>query len=131
MRKPIAFQPNLAGLKYLTDREKAALSEFVAKLREKYGDELVLVRLFGSKVRGDFDEESDLDVVVVVEGDGWRFHREISFIGSRVSLDYGVNVSPKAVNRSLYRKLQKLRTPFYENVQAEGVELWNRKGSKL
>lgn len=66
------------------------MSEFIARLREKYADKVVLVVLFlfGSKVRGDFDDESDLDVLVVIESDGWRFHREISFIGSRVSLDY-------------------------------------------
>ena len=118
------------NLQYLNSREKAALSEFVARLREKYADQVMLVVLFGSKVRGGFDEESDVDVLVVVESGGWRFHREISFIGSRVSLDYDVNVSPKAINQTLYRALQELRTPFYENVQTEGVELWRRRESK-
>jgi predicted nucleotidyltransferase len=119
------------NLRYLTSREKAALSEFVARLQEKYADDVVLVMLFGSKVRGDFDEESDLDVLVVVESDSWRFHRDISFVGSRVSLDYDVNVSPKAVTQTHYRDLQELCTPFFENVQAEGVELWRRKESEL
>ena len=102
----------------------------VARLREEYADEVMLVVLFGSKVRGDFDVESDLDVLVVVKSDGWRFHREISFIGSRASLDYDVNISPKAVTQTLYRDLQELRTPFFENVQTGGVELWRRRESK-
>ncbi|HID87212.1 MAG TPA: nucleotidyltransferase domain-containing protein [Anaerolineae bacterium] len=131
MREAIAPQQSLAGLKHLTDQEKAALLEFVARLRERYGEKLELIMLFGSKVRGDFDEESDLDVLVVVESDGWRFHREISSIGSRVSLDYDVNISPKAVTQAHYRDLQELRTPFFENVQAEGVELWRRKEGGL
>jgi len=118
------------GLRHLTSREKAALSEFVARLREKYADEVVLVTLFGSKVRGDFDEESDLDVLVVIESDGWRFHREISFIGSRASLDYDVNISPKALTQTHYRNLQELHTPFFENVQTGGVELWRRRERK-
>jgi len=50
-------QEELAGLRHLNSREKAALSEFVARLREKYADQVVLVVLFGSKVRGDFDVE--------------------------------------------------------------------------
>lgn len=127
----IAEQEDLVGLSHLTGRERAALSEFVARLREKYADEVMLVMLFGSKVRGDFDDESDLDVLVVVEGDGWRFHRDISFIGSRASLDYDVNISPKALTQTHYRNLQELRTPFFESVQAEGVELWRRQGSEL
>jgi methylmalonyl-CoA mutase cobalamin-binding subunit len=53
----VAEQKEPVGLSHLTSREKAALSEFVARLREKYADEIMLVMLFGSKVRGDFDEE--------------------------------------------------------------------------
>ena len=127
----MAKRNELVELRHLTSREKAALSEFVSRLREKYADEVVLVVLFGSKVRGDFDEESDLDVLVVVESDGWRFHREISFIGSRASLEYDVNISPKALTQAHYRNLQELRTPFFESMQAEGVELWRRQGSEL
>jgi membrane glycosyltransferase len=41
-----------------------------------------------------------------------------------------VNVSPKAVTQTLYRKLQETRTPFYENVLTEGVELWSRRESE-
>jgi predicted nucleotidyltransferase len=119
-----------AGLRHLTSREKTALSEFVARLRERYADDIVLVTLFGSKVRGDFDAESDLDVLAVVESEGWRFHREISFMGSRVSLDYDVNISPKAVSQDLYRELQQARTPFYDNLISEGVELWRSRESE-
>jgi len=54
-------------LRYLANRERAALDEFLTRLREQHGNEVVLVSLFGSKVRGDFDEESDIDVLLVVE----------------------------------------------------------------
>jgi predicted nucleotidyltransferase len=114
---------NLAKLKHLADQERVALLEFISRLRERCGDALISVRLFGSKVRGDFDEESDLDVLVIIESEHWHLHREVSFIGSRVSLDYDVNISPKAIDHALYLKLRELHTPFYENVQAEGVEI--------
>jgi predicted nucleotidyltransferase len=47
---------NLAKLKHLADQERVALLEFISRLRERCGDALISVRLFGSKVRGDFDE---------------------------------------------------------------------------
>jgi predicted nucleotidyltransferase len=131
MMRGMAKWKELLELRHLTSREKAALSEFITKLRDEYADKVILVVLFGSKARGDFDEESDLDVLVVVESDGWRFHREISFMGSRASLEYDVNISPKALTQAHYRNLQELRTPFFESVQAEGVELWRRQGSEL
>ncbi|MFQ5874904.1 MAG: hypothetical protein ACE5JL_14060 [Dehalococcoidia bacterium] len=47
------------NLRYLSKSERAALEEFIARLREHYADEVVHVILFGFKVRGNFDEESD------------------------------------------------------------------------
>ncbi|MEA3459354.1 MAG: nucleotidyltransferase domain-containing protein [Chloroflexota bacterium] len=63
------------GLRYLSESERAALEAFIARLRECYADEVVHVILFGSKVRGDFDEGSDLDLLVVKSED-WRFHQQ-------------------------------------------------------
>lgn len=128
MREAMTPQPSLVGLKHLTDQEKAALSEFVARLQEKYADEVVLVVLFGSKVRGDFDEESDLDVLVVVEGDDrWPYWREITDLTSDLLLDYEVNISVLVFNEEHYRWLMKHRTPIYNNTTREGVFIWTKK----
>jgi len=45
-----------------------ALSEYRRLLEEEFGRRLRAVRLFGSRARGDADDESDADVSVVVEG---------------------------------------------------------------
>lgn len=45
-------------LRYLNKTEKGVLDAFVKELKEKLGDEIVSIRLFGSKVRGDFYQDS-------------------------------------------------------------------------
>ena len=116
------------SLRYLTGREKAALSEFVARLRERYADEIVLVTLFGSKVRGDFDEESDLDVLVVVEGnDRWPYWHEITDLTSDLLLDYEVNMSALVFDEEHYHWLAEHRTPIFSNTVREGVPVWMKK----
>jgi len=116
------------NLQYLTGREKAALSEFVARLRERYADEIVLVMLFGSKVRGNFDEESDLDVLVVVEGDDrWPYWREITDLTSDLLQDYEVNISALVFDEECYRWLVEHRTPIYNNTTREGILIWTKK----
>jgi predicted nucleotidyltransferase len=47
-------------LAHLTENERQALAELVERLHRRHGDDLLRVVLFGSKARGDFDEESDL-----------------------------------------------------------------------
>lgn len=124
----VAEQKGLAGLSYLNGQEKAALSEFVARLREKYADDVVLVMLFGSKVRGDFDEESDLDVLVVVEGDDrWPYWREITDLTSDLLQDYEVNISALVFNEEYYRWLVEHRAPIYNNTTREGILIWTKK----
>ena len=51
----------------LSDRERARLDRFVAELRERLGDELHAVRLYGSRARGKAPAYEDSDVDVLVE----------------------------------------------------------------
>lgn len=47
---------------------RAALAEYSARLRAIFGDRLAEVRLFGSFARGEANEDSDVDVLVLVHG---------------------------------------------------------------
>ena len=51
----------------LNKREGAAINSFVKELKEKLGDEIVSIRLFGSKVRGNFCKDSDIDIFVLIK----------------------------------------------------------------
>lgn len=55
----------------LPDAVAAALAELKAALYELYGKRLLGVYLYGSYARGDYDEDSDVDVLVLLEGDVW------------------------------------------------------------
>ena len=70
-------------LSHLTHNERAALDSLVGRLVQVYNRDLLRVVLFGSKARGDFDEESDLDLLIVVrmlDGDYWKhWHQKILY----------------------------------------------------
>lgn len=111
-------------LKYLSEQEKAALAEFIGQMQERYPNEIVQVILFGSKTRGDFDEESDLDLLIVVKSDDWRLHRQIGHLAIEPMLKYDAVISTLTINQERYRKLKKHSTSLYQNLQAEGINLW-------
>jgi len=54
-------------MNYLNDKEKKIIGFFVKELKEKLGDNIVSIRLFGSKARGDFREGSDIDIFILVK----------------------------------------------------------------
>jgi len=71
------------------------LRELKAGLTAIYGSQLRAVYFYGSYARGDYDEESDLDVLVVLEdfaGYGAEVDRTSALV-SALSLEYGVSIS--------------------------------------
>lgn len=54
-------------MKPLTESEKT-IGEIVEKIKERFGDKLVSVLLFGSRARGNCDRRSDIDLLVVADG---------------------------------------------------------------
>jgi predicted nucleotidyltransferase len=108
---------------WLTENERAALDAFVAALSEQYGDEILSVRLFGSKARGDYSADSDLDVLVLATHDEWQFRQGISFLAADISLDHDLILAPKVVSRDRWEFLDREGFSIAHTVREEGVLL--------
>ncbi len=113
-------------LSYLTPKEKAALTEYLESLRKLYRSEVLSVRLYGSKARGDGHEDSDVDLFVRVRQDDRQAYSGMYQIGSRIELEYDLILGMMLVGPSHYGLMRRLGEPLYRNVQREGVELWTR-----
>lgn len=61
-------------VEYLTKEEKATLVEIKQGVQSLVGERLRGILLFGSKARGDFDPESDLDIAILVDLTHERMH---------------------------------------------------------
>lgn len=67
------------------------MESFVRILKEKHGNRIHKIVLFGSTARGEAEEESDVDVLVVADG---VIQKEVSKIAFQILLKYGVVISP-------------------------------------
>ena len=63
----------------------ALAKEFARRLAEQIDDRLFQVTLFGSRARGDADEESDLDLFVALKRDDLR--KEIDKLAFGIACD--------------------------------------------
>lgn len=115
---------SIEQLSHLTTRERQALTDFVARLKAAYLDQVRDVRLFGSKARGDSSSESDLDILIVVAGDESHFRRPISRLGSDIDLEYGVVLSELTMSQAQFDWHRRHRAPLYRNLSEESVSLW-------
>ena len=74
-------------------RIEKALNEFIEKLRDKFGDNFVSAVLFGSCAREDWDESSDLDLLIIVE-EYDEIEPLLIDICVGIVMDYGVSIAP-------------------------------------
>jgi predicted nucleotidyltransferase len=118
------------SLPHLTPDERAGLVAFVDHMLERYGDDLLRVMLFGSKARANFDEESDLDVLVVVRiphNNHWHLWREITDLTTRLLLETGVNISALVCDEVRYQWWATHRAPIYNSIQRDGIKIWTKR----
>jgi predicted nucleotidyltransferase len=99
---------------------RALMAEMKAGLQALYGERLKGVYLFGSYARGEADEESDVDVLVVLDRVD-RYADELdrtSELISTLSLERGVTISRVFASERRWREDQ---TMFFLNVREEAV----------
>jgi len=100
---------------------KGAVKEFVSRALKRYGDKIDSIILFGSVARGEAKEDSDIDILVIWEGEeaeGWRAMTGLAF---DVLLDEEEYISVKVLG---LKDLQvKAKNQFIKNVMKEGVKI--------
>jgi predicted nucleotidyltransferase len=121
-------------LLHLKPNERGALAALVDRLRERYGDDLLRVVLFGSKARGDFDDESDLDVLIVVRmssGDYWQYQDEIVDIIWEIELAHNIVTSLILKDEAEYAIMRQHGLLLARNIEHDGIELWTTRSGEL
>ena len=100
------------------------INELVNGLIELFGAKLEQVILYGSFARGDADEESDIDVAVILSAalSPDIMERFIAF-NAELDLKYNKVFSIIDINRDDIQKWGTI-VPFYKNINREGIVLW-------
>ena len=99
------------------------LEETKNELTTLFGNKLLNVVLYGSYARGDFNSESDIDVMALVEMEKielQKYRRTVSALANEIDLKYNVLLSIKLQDNESFIKYQNA-LPFYQNVIKEGV----------
>lgn len=114
--------------KKLTPLEKNALKDVQRVLIKNHKENLILLKLFGSKARGDSQLYSDFDLLAVVEKDSWGASEKMNDDVYDVieKYNYELLFSLIVLEYDEFLLEQKIKTCFYQNIEREGLDLWKR-----
>lgn len=102
------------------------LKKYTEEIKRIYGAQLDAVILYGSYARGDFTEDSDIDIMILVkleELEIKKFRHQLSETTFDFNMDFDLDIKPIAKSTSLFHKWLGAY-PFYDNVEKEGVKLY-------
>ena len=104
--------------------DKAILQELVQGMVEIIKSDIVKVILYGSVARGTNDEESDIDIMIIIKNELDSFAEDkLSDFIVDMNLKYDKVFSVIDVNVNKFDKWAAV-LPFYQNVDREGIVLW-------
>lgn len=108
---------------YQKDGAIAILGEVCRACEPVFGSMLKDAYLYGSYARGDYHEESDIDILLAVDLDPTeisKYRNTIAAITSNLSLKHDITISVTVKPLEQFRRYSNV-LPFYKNVIREGI----------
>jgi len=99
------------------------VQEFLATVRLTYGEKIRRAALFGSKARGDSTKYSDVDILLIVTDDSWKFRKAISQVNSDVELKYDVMLDVRVISAARWQYMAEIQAGLYQNISRDAVAL--------
>lgn len=105
---------------------KTRLKQYAGELKRIYKDKLDKVILYGSYARGDYTEESDVDIMILLSISDMEikcYQELLSELTYDFNTTFEIDIKPIAKSKAEFNKWVN-SYPFYSNIQKEGVELY-------
>lgn len=114
---------SIDGLEHLTNDEKKAVAEIREHLNRLVGSRLRGLYVFGSKARGDYDAESDVDLAILVDELDKSMKRSIIDIVVEVETQYLVVISSLVLSWKEFSHLLERERRLALDIEKEGIPI--------
>ncbi|MGY4764507.1 nucleotidyltransferase family protein [Paenibacillus caseinilyticus] len=106
----------------MNDNERTAVRDLLQRIKAEFGVKRLLI--FGSRARGEADQYSDIDLLVLTEKTRTIQDRyRLSDISADVSIAYGVALNCLYYNEDDWKSGESVNPRLKANIEREGIEL--------
>lgn len=102
------------------------IEQYVFEIWKIYGSHLKEVILYGSYARGDFNSESDVDIMILLDMsdlEAKNYRHQLSDMTYDFNMDFDLDIKPIAKSEKHFKKWIQ-NYPFYNSIYKEGVTLY-------
>ena len=103
--------------------EKKVLEELKRNLTGLLGDRLRKLVLYGSRARGDYDEESDIDIAIVVRGLTRELKNRILDMVADIEMEHLTPLSTLVLSEEDFELLKRRERRIALDIEREGIPL--------
>jgi predicted nucleotidyltransferase len=107
----------------LSANEAQAVREFLVTIQQAYGEKILHTALFGSKARGDSTLYSDIDILLIVTDDHWKFQEAFIAIGSDIGLKYDILLDLRIISDTRWKYMADIQAGLYRNISQDAISL--------
>lgn len=90
------------------------------RIKDSFGEKVVKIILYGSYARGDYDKESDIDILVIVDDENLEVYRKKRIELTNYNLDKENILLSIIIENARVAERYKNHSPFLINVLKEG-----------
>ncbi len=105
------------------EKMQRVIKEYILEAKRQFGVSLKAIILFGSCARGDFNRESDIDLLVLLDTHPEQLseaRNRMRSTADKLDLKYDVVISAVFQNYDIFREYKEA-SGFYKNIEKEGV----------
>ena len=111
----------------IPEKTSKVIGEFVKGVNEILGKRVKKIILYGSYARGDYNESSDIDLMILTDltdDEIVKYRKDIIYLAYDIECDHDFDITLSPLLKNIDRFNYWLEgLPFYRNVQKEGVVL--------
>lgn len=104
----------------LVNRKEIA-KKFADAVLKNFGDKIENIILFGSVARGMSNEESDIDILVIIKEEDFRIRRELIGMAFKVLLKTHNDISVKVLSKRDFDAA--VNISFIRHIRSEGIPI--------
>jgi predicted nucleotidyltransferase len=105
----------------LKKNEKKALQFFAKRIRRIFGARLVLLKLYGSAARGERWEESDIDILVLIDKLTWKEKIKVWDEATNINIEFDTLLSPLVMTPEEFKVLRDRERRIALDIEKEGI----------